>query len=284
MSNHQIEIEDLIDKSDLFGHGSSIKMELLQQAIQLADRHSELDLQYNARLMVLQTASFSGFEEQALSAFSFCMAQCESDPQRFFIQDLLWPFKYIIGAAVEFPGIEMNQIDFLLDDMTRHYKANRYSQRPVHIAKARLYSYVGRLHDASVQMKEYAHHARDRYADCSACELDLEVEANIWAHNYSAAIELAMPLTQKEQGCSEVPHFTFANLLYPAMALEQWELAADFHRKGYKLIHKNRSFLCHVSKHLFYLIHSKNLRLYMDSRVVEKSQSKITSLAEMCAE
>jgi len=25
-------------------------------------------------------------------------------------------------------------------------------------------------------------------------------------------------------------------------------------------------------------------RLYMDSRVVEKSQSKITSLAEMCAE
>jgi len=259
MADHRSEIIELIEKSYSLRDGSAAKIQLLQQAIQMSDAHQDIALQYQSRLSMLETATFSGFEEQAIAAFGFCLACSDADPQHYPIQSLLWKFKYILESVADFPQIGAAQIQDMFEQMSTRYRDNGYSQRPVHVIKARALSRMGHLQEAAQHAGEYKQYPRDRYADCSTCELDLEVEACIWSEDHAKALELARPIIAGGRSCAEVPHMTFANLLFPTLILERLEEAAALHEKGYRRIARNRCFLGHIAKHMFYLMQIGNM-------------------------
>jgi hypothetical protein len=72
------------------------------------------------------------------------------------------------------------------------------------------------------------------------------------------AVELAEPILRGRLTCGEIPHLTYAQLLLPLVRLGRVEQAAHWHRKGYRLVAKNREFLNEVARHLTFLVVTDN--------------------------
>ena len=61
-------------------------------------------------------------------------------------------------------------------------------------------------------------------ADCEACEASDEIAYLNFAGEHAAALELAAPILSGELTCSEVPHITYAPILFSMIALGRtWE-------------------------------------------------------------
>src|SRR5581483_5827870 len=67
-------------------------------------------------------AFFSGDEGKAFVAFSWCLAWCDRDPQRFPEDDVLWEYKWVLANSIDYPQITLAQIEAMFDDFRRRYE------------------------------------------------------------------------------------------------------------------------------------------------------------------
>src|SRR4028119_2137094 len=124
-------IYDLLGRAYDFEHGDQ-QIALTEEAVRLADIHGDLDLQIEAKMALVEAATFGGAPEKALVAFSWCLGQYDKNPDLISEYDLLWKYKWIVGHADAFPQISKIQIDGLLSDMTARYQRAGVSLRPIH--------------------------------------------------------------------------------------------------------------------------------------------------------
>ena len=97
------------------------QVSLTEEAVLLADAHGDLSLGYEARTTLIEAATFAGYPEKALVAFSWCLAQCDRDPERFDEQRLLWQYKWVAADLPYFPQISRQRIHEVHEDMERRY-------------------------------------------------------------------------------------------------------------------------------------------------------------------
>ncbi|PQO39973.1 hypothetical protein [Blastopirellula marina] len=250
------QIHALWDEAFSLPYGE-VQVNLLEQAIPLAEELRDLDVNFHARFLVLQTGFFGGHAEKSLTQFAWCLAQYERDPVRFeqYYNSLLVNFPNVLVCVDEFPQINMRQIESLRSQMTTHFRQNGLSLRSLYSTTLLFATRAGDLATAAETLPLYRNAPHDQAPHTRAAEIDREIEYYDLIGDMETAIETAGPNLRRELSAAEVPHRVMAYVLRPLATLSRYDEADDYQRRGYRLIRNNPTFLLHFGLHMSYLVH-----------------------------
>lgn len=250
--NVEGDFDDLMEQAFMLPNGRA-KVEMLEQAIQLADATGDIDQGYEARAELVECGVFNGYPLKALVAFSWQLGQFDKEPERFDEFSLFWSYKWILDQAPNFPDITRTQIDQLLEDMKQRFQQYGYSDRTYYFYKMVTANEMGEVEVAADYMKRVQTMERDDMSDCEACEQNRMVECAVKQGDDEAIIEAAKPIIDGGMSCGEVPHVTITKVLFPLLRLGRQKEADKLQRRGYRLVKANRDFLLYHGEHIGYL-------------------------------
>src|SRR5262249_10101370 len=208
---------------------------------------------------LIRTATFSGHPEKTLVAFSWCLAQCDRQPEQFDEEELHWQYKWVVGSLSAFPQIPRAQMEAMLKDMARRYQRVGLGGRAVLRLRCKFKVAAGAREEVVDLYPELQKAPRDLYTDCRACEQGDDATVLFFLGENERGLEKAQPLLKGSMGCAEEPHHTLANVLLPLLRLGRVEEAMQCHRRGFRLVARNPEFLDPVGKHLGFLVLTDNL-------------------------
>src|SRR5437867_1014482 len=114
--SYRDEIDELLGRADTLRHGAA-RIALVEEAVNLADRHNDTDAGFDARLEFVSAALFAGQPDRMLVAFAWMLAQFDRDPELYDAHRLLWQYKWVVNALPDFPQITRVQIEEMFADM-----------------------------------------------------------------------------------------------------------------------------------------------------------------------
>ncbi len=235
------------------------KLALLEEAVRLADTHRDTELGDEAREALIQTATFTGYPEKALVAFSWRLAQADRAPEQFPESRLMWAYKWIAGSLASFPQISRQQIDDAFEDMAVRFRRSGYGMRSVYKIRWEAALDMREPDEARRYYRLWDKTPRDANSDCNACEQDCRVFYHVYFGKLEKALQLAEPILRGSMSCGTVPERTFGRVLLPLLRLGRVDEAAEYYRKGYRLASGNREFLDCLGDYLIFLVLTGNL-------------------------
>ena len=138
--------------------------------------------------------------------------------------DCLWKFKWIVSGVAKSSMIEKELIDEVNEAMLFYYERLELSLAAYYKALMNQNIDMGDTREAKANYELWKKLVKDDMADCEACEASDEIAYLNFAGEHAAALELAAPLLSGELTCSEVPHITYAPILFSMIALGRtWE-------------------------------------------------------------
>ena len=263
-------VRELLDRARAMDNIPAQVM-IAEDAVRLADLHGDLDLGFQARQVLISSAVFSGLDERAVAPFSWCLSQFDRDPKRFDGHrqvrgmPLLWQYKWIVGAAEDWPQVPLDRLHGMLDDMERRHRQHGFSDRST--LKHRLSTAIlrGDAAEAREVFRRWKSSARDELSDCPACERNAELVYWGFLGEDEQAWERSMPIIEGTLRCSTVPRVSYAHLLLPLVRLGRLPEAVQCHLKGHRLSVRNPKWTREAAQHILFLSltghHPKAVRL-----------------------
>ena len=251
-------IHELCDAAFELDYGPA-QIALLEEAVQIADAHNDVELGYEVRQYLINAATFGGSPDIALVAFAWCVARYDEDPESFDPETLYWEYKWIATAAPKFPTISRMQIEQLLDDMHQRYVAAGIGLHPFYQTRRDVRLFMGNIPAAQKDHEQVLRHERNSLSDCIACEQDSAARLHLESGDFAQAVGAAKPIFEKRLICAEVPHRTYAMFLLPLLENDAAELAKSYHRSGLRLIKVQPGFLEEAALHILFLTITDNL-------------------------
>ncbi len=190
------------------------KVNLLTQAIRIADENQDIEWGYDLRLDLISEEIDLAFSTESLPAFAWILQAYDENPELFNEEDFLWQYKWMMSELYDNPAVSREQIQAALRDFEQRLIRNGYGKRAI---------YNEELSDALAQkdlaaieqaLKNVNALQRDDMSDCEACEMDAEVAAILLQQGYAPAVEKALPLIEGQFTCTHVPLRTAVNLAY----------------------------------------------------------------------
>jgi hypothetical protein len=265
--DYKVEVQKLTQRAGGLQDGPA-KVALLEEAVRLADTHNDTELGFKTREGLIKAGTFSGYPEKSLVAFSWCLAQSDREPEKFPERELLWEYKWVMSAAARFPQVSRQQIDEMIEDMTRRYQRCEAALRPVYKLRHRIAVEMGERKTARTYYRQWQEAKTGWPTDCPACERSDLVEYLVFEDEDELAVRAAAPILAGHLRCAEIPHLTLAVLLLPLLRLGRLEEAAACHEKGYRLVAGNREFIPQHGEHVAFLALTGNLA--RAARLLEK--------------
>ena len=138
--------------------------------------------------------------------------------------DCLWKFKWIVSGIAKNSVIEKELIDEANEAMLFYYERLELSLAAYYKALMNQNIDMGDTREAKANYELWKKLAKDDMSDCEACEASDEIAYLNFAGEHAAALGLAEPILSGELTCSEVPHITYAPILFSMIALGRtWE-------------------------------------------------------------
>ncbi len=189
------------------------KLNVLEMAIELADEEKQIDNAYYLRQEYVYLAHVFGYAQKALVAFLWCLEQYDKQPERFDEHELLWQYKWMMGALGGFPQLSREKLMTLASDMQRRFERSGWSLGPVQDAMSALMYFLGDW-DASLDYKEKSMVAEvDGLSDCPACRQQLRVQFNYDKEDYERVVKESKMILQGSLRCRTVPRRTYQVLM-----------------------------------------------------------------------
>ena len=136
-------------------------------------------------------------------------------------ESCLWKFKWIVSGIAKSSIIERELIDEVNEAMLFYYERMELSLAAYYKALMNQNIDMGDAREARSNYELWKKLAKDDMADCEASG---EIAYLNFAGEHEAALELAAPILSGELTCSEVPHITYAPILFSMIALGRtWE-------------------------------------------------------------
>jgi hypothetical protein len=252
MTDTTATVERLLEKSNELKHGPQ-RISVLEEAVKIADEEGDLDAAFGARMNLMDAATMGGRPDLLLSAFTWCLAEHDRDPDRFDLKELLWKYKWVVCNVVEFPHISRAQIESMLADMARRFEEAGSTLHGVHQARREILADMGDFAGADEATARLAATKRDWLSDCRACVCDVNAGQHAAQERDADALADAAPILAGRMKCSEVPHRTYSQLLLPLVRLGRLEEAREYHEIGFDLIGENPEFVAAAASHLEFL-------------------------------
>ncbi|RKV93213.1 MAG: hypothetical protein D8H92_11565, partial [Campylobacter sp.] len=153
--------------------------------------------------------------------------------------DCLWKFKWIVSGVAKSSMIEKELIDKVNEAMAFYYERLELSLAAYYKALMNQNIDMGDAREAKANYELWKKLAKDDMSDCEACEASDEIAYLNFAGEHAAALELAAPILSGELTCSEVPHITYAPILFSMIKTGKIEEAKTLLPKAVATIESN---------------------------------------------
>lgn len=228
------------------------QFQLYLDAARLADLEGDEFTAHEARDGILTTAGHIGDGPSLLSAFAWLLAEADRESPDHLPWDLLWTFKWALGAARSLANVPLERLEALTSEFARRSRAAGYGDRTATVYGWRLALHRGDL-AAAEALRQHLKGQRSTRLDCRACDTDLRVMHHLAQGKLNAALKAAQPLLSGKYHCNRVPGRTHAHLLLPLWQAGRPQEAQEQHERGYPLIEKALDELAAQAQHLAYL-------------------------------
>ena len=151
----------------------------------------------------------------------------------------LWKFKWIVSGVAKSSMIEKELIDEANEAMLFYYERMELSLAAYYKALMNQNIDMGDTREAKANYELWKKLAKDDMADCEACEASDEIAYLCFAGEHEAALELAEPILSGELTCGEVPHTTYAPILFSMIKTGKIEEAKALLPKAAATIESN---------------------------------------------
>ena len=271
------ETQDLLDRAyDM--DDSPAKVAVLEEALRELDAGGDMETAYDTRMDIVEAATFCGLYDNALVAFTWCLAAYDRDPETYDVHDLLWRYKWIAGQLPGFVEVSRAQIAQMQDDMQRRYEQLGFGLRPVEMQRCENAMIMGDVAEAQRAHGRWRELPRDELADCTACEADQHMDYLIFASQDEQAITEFEKLIDSGLGGTSVPQRSYGKILRSYMTLHREEDADRICETGYRLSSTNRMFLWQLSEFLLYHVRQRDFAAAQ--RLLEKHVSWALTTAD----
>lgn len=253
--NHNLEIQKLLLKINSLNHPED-KMNLLKQAILIADSNNDIEWGFDLRLDLIFTEKDTSHCNDSFSAFAWLLNTRDNNPELFDESDFLWEYKWMAGSARRNSNIPLEQIHLIQEDLKERMARNGYTLRGYYSVMIFWYLSIGDIKKSKEFLILRDTAARDRMSHCQACELNTDVEIELLEGNFDSAITKANDLITKKLTCGVMPLITFCNLTYFLGKVGD-KRADEYFPKAEEEINKldknDTSLISHISDLLLYL-------------------------------
>ena len=252
MSEYEDEIESLEDKF-YETESDHERTAVLEEIIRKTDAAGDIHGGFNYRMELIQHATFSGSQDRALVAFSWCLAQVDNNPEEFELEQILWRYKWIVSNLHAYPQMPREKINALQGDMERRFTEAGLSLRPLHGIRFIDCLLMGDESTADEQFELWKKSKRDFMADCQACEQNRLVEYYTIKEDDESAFKEAEILFDGKLTCAEVPQLTVAYMVQCYLRMGQIEKVESLQKRWYRRVKNNEEFLEVVAHLLLYV-------------------------------
>ena len=153
--------------------------------------------------------------------------------------DCLWKFKWIVSGVAKSSMIEKELIDEVNEAMLFYYERLKLSLASYYKALMNQNIDMGDAREMRANYELWKKLTKDDMDGCEACEASSEIAYLNFAGEHEAALELAKPLLSGELSCSEVPHITYAPILFSMIKTGKIEEAKALLPKAAATIESN---------------------------------------------
>lgn len=247
----QAEIERLLAEADRMGYAEPAAIQLVEEAVRLADAMGNLDEAFDLRLEIADRVYYSGDWNRLLVHFGWCLGQHDADPARFPAEHLLWKYKWVVNESARMTVIARDTLLGLVDDLERRFQAAGSTLRAAHGHRAVAMAKLGEPAATREAMARWLEVPRDWLADCLACEPDSEIELLEQLGEHDEALDKALALIASDRRCGEVPHRTHARALF-VLRQRDPEAARAQHHAGLPLVERSVKLIEAQAQHLVY--------------------------------
>ena len=154
-------------------------------------------------------------------------------------ESCLWKFKWIVSGIAKSSIIERELIDEVNKAMLFYYERLELSLASYYKALMNQNIDMGDAREARSNYELWKKLAKDDMSDCEACEASDEIAYLNFAGEHAAALELAAPILSGELTCAEVPHTTYAPILFSMIKTGKIEEAKTLLPKAAATIESN---------------------------------------------
>ncbi len=255
------------------------RLRYLKKCIAVADHRRDISEALDLRYKYIEESVFDGDSFSALVMFPEYMTIFSENSESHNPLSFMTAFKWILEETISYYQVTPEKSEQYFQKYSEYLKRFGYSQRTYHMLRIKYYM----IHDHSKireQLKLCRECATDDLSDCSACELDTEIQAELLTGSEEKAVRMISSMINRNISCSEVPqktygccvdHFTrigdldeadyYADLLIPMMNVNPNFLAeagSILLLKSYTHPNSAYSLFC---KYLEIFIRSKNPRM-----------------------
>jgi len=125
--SYSLEIQKLLlNSGNYFGED---RINILKQAIKLADANHDIEWGYDLRIEVMNTCMGSIKSTEALPAFVWIIDVCDNNPGMFDPIELLWKYRWMIDSSARSWQISLETLYAMLDDFKKRLIAEGISLR-----------------------------------------------------------------------------------------------------------------------------------------------------------
>ena len=229
------------------------RVAVYQEMVRLQDLTGDLQKQYALRTQLIREGVFGGRKDLAIVAFSWCWAKAQELPEQFPPANLLWQYKWIIGAVWQFPRITNREIENHLNEMERAFREHGSTMQVVYNYRMDAAMYCGHLEQAAKYYELYRGTQRDSWSDCQACERNGLLEYFSLLGDDQRVMDKAKDLLNGRYSCATIPTLTYNKVLIPLLRLGEPERALAMHEKGYNKIKRRSDYAANTAQHLLLL-------------------------------
>lgn len=258
MTDHRDQVGRLLGEADELEDGPA-KVALVERAAALADSHQDLELAFEVRKVLLGVCLSADQSELMLVAFTWCLSQCDRDPERFPITRILWEFRWVVSSLCTFPEVSKEKISEMLGEMGRRYVQAGASPRSFLLMWRKMAVDMGDAKLAADTNLAFRHSPPDWLTDGLPTELGFEITYRLFRNEPDKALKAAMQFLTRQIRSDHFEGQACAEVLLPMLKLGRAAEAMAYHRRGYKLRGKNIRHLDSVAMHIRFLALTDNL-------------------------
>lgn len=234
------------------------KVDLLQEAVWLADHHRDVDAGFEARLRLMEAALICGSADVLLVAYTWCLSQAEREPERFSLYQMLWRYRWAIVYLPTFPQIPRAKIEDAIADMTRRYEKAGASLRPVHLLRWKVAMKLGDGKMAADARRAWSRCRRDWLTDDEQTEQVTQIDYLLFRERWAQAADAAAKYLDPAQRAHSYIDSVLSWMPVPLVRLGRLDEAMAYHQRGYRLTTRNAALVTQAGRHIQFLALTHN--------------------------
>jgi hypothetical protein len=238
-------------------HGRG-RVDLLEQAAEIAESHNDSELAFEARHALIGAGLSSDQCAVMLVAFTWCLAHHDQDPERFGIHRILWEFRWVVSSLATFPEIRLAKIEEMTAEMARRYQMLGVSPRSFALMLRKMAIDMGDLKRANEAHEMLRRCPEDFLSDGPVTERGFDISFRLFRREYARAITAATPFLDRSLRSEHFEGQACADVLFPLVRANRAAEAMMYHRRGYRLRGANARHLDSIGKHISFLALTDN--------------------------